>query len=61
MLLRIAVDIDELARARSVEDLEHTQVDRDVRAERRRRGRVWRWRRVLVTAGDLDVVLVARS
>ena len=35
--LRIAVDIDQLARARSVEDLEHAQVDRDVRAERRRR------------------------
>ena len=61
VLLRIAVDIDEVARARSVEDLEHTQVDRDVRAEHRRRGRVWRWRWVLVTAGDLDVVLVARS
>ena len=29
--------IDELARARSVEELEHAQVDRDVRAERRRR------------------------
>ena len=37
VLLRIAADIDELARARSVEDLEHAQVDRDVRAERRRR------------------------
>ena len=37
VLLRIAADIDELARARSVEDLEHAQVDPDVRAERRRR------------------------
>jgi hypothetical protein len=37
VLLRIAADIDELARARSAEDLEHAQVDRDVRAERRRR------------------------
>ena len=37
VLLRIAADIDELARARSVEELEHAQVDRDVRAERRRR------------------------
>ena len=37
VLLRIAADIEELARARSVEELEHAQVDRDVRAERRRR------------------------
>jgi hypothetical protein len=37
VLLRIATDIDELARARSVEDLEHAQIDPDVRAERRRR------------------------
>ena len=36
-LLRIAADIDELARARSVEELEHSQVDPDARAERRRR------------------------
>ena len=36
-LLRIAADIDELARVRSVEDLEHAQVDGDMRAERRRR------------------------
>ena len=37
VLLRIAADIDELARDRSVEELEHAQVDRGVRAERRRR------------------------
>jgi hypothetical protein len=37
VLLRIAADIDELARARSVEELEQAQVDCDVRAERRRR------------------------
>jgi hypothetical protein len=37
VLLRIAADVDELARARSVDELEHAQVDRDVRAERRRR------------------------
>ena len=37
VLLRIAADIDELARDRSVDQLEHAQVDRDVRAERRRR------------------------
>lgn len=37
MLLRIATDIDELARARSIEDLEHARIDPDVRAERRRR------------------------
>ena len=37
VLLRIAADIDELARARSVEELEHSQVDPDARAERRRR------------------------
>lgn len=37
VLVRIAADIDELARARSVEDLERAQVDRDLRAERRRR------------------------
>ena len=37
VLLRIAADIDELARVRSIEDLEHAQVDGDVRAERRRR------------------------
>ena len=37
VLLRIAADIDELARARTVEDLEHARVDPDVRAERRRR------------------------
>ena len=37
VLLRIAADIDELARARTVEDLEHAQIDPDVRAERRRR------------------------
>ena len=37
VLLRIAADIDELARARSVDELEQAQVDRDVRAERRRR------------------------
>ena len=34
VLLRIAADIDELARARTVEDLEHAQIDPDVRAER---------------------------
>jgi hypothetical protein len=37
VLLRIAADIDELARARTVDQLEHAQVDPDVRAERRRR------------------------
>jgi hypothetical protein len=37
VLLRIAADIDELARARTVQELEHAQVDREVRAERRRR------------------------
>jgi hypothetical protein len=37
VLLRIAADIDELARARSVEELEHAQVEPDARAERRRR------------------------
>ncbi len=37
VLLRIAADIDELARARTVEELEHAQVEPDVRAERRRR------------------------
>lgn len=37
VLLRIAADIDDLARVRSVEHLEHAQVDGDVRAERRRR------------------------
>jgi hypothetical protein len=37
VLLRIAADVDELARARSVDELEHAQVDPDVRAERRRR------------------------
>jgi len=37
VLLRIASDIDELARARTVADLEHAQIDPDVRAERRRR------------------------
>lgn len=37
VLLRIAGDIDELARARTVEDLKHAQIDPDVRAERRRR------------------------
>ena len=37
VLLRIAADVDELARARTVEDLEHAQIDPDVRAERRRR------------------------
>ncbi len=37
VLLRMAADIDELARVRSVEDLDHAQVDGDVRAERRRR------------------------
>jgi len=37
VLLRIASDIDELARARTVADLEHAQIDLDVRAERRRR------------------------
>ncbi|MGO9793059.1 MAG: hypothetical protein ACLP8S_27130 [Solirubrobacteraceae bacterium] len=37
VLLRVAGDFDELARARGVEDLEHAQVDFDVRAERRRR------------------------
>lgn len=33
MLLRIAADVDELARARTVEDLEHAQIDPDVRAD----------------------------
>jgi hypothetical protein len=37
VLLRIAADIDELAHARSVEELENAQANRDVRAERRRR------------------------
>ncbi len=37
MLLRIASDIDELARVRTVEDLEHARVDPDLHAERRRR------------------------
>ena len=37
VLLRIASDIDELARARTVADLQHAQIDPDVRAERRRR------------------------
>lgn len=37
VLLRIAGDMDELARTRIVEELEQAQVDRDVRAERRRR------------------------
>ena len=37
MLLRVAADIDELARARSVDELERAHVDRDVRVERRRR------------------------
>jgi hypothetical protein len=32
VLLRIAADIDELARVRSVEDLKHAHVDGDVRA-----------------------------
>jgi hypothetical protein len=36
VLLRIAADIDDLARARTVEDLEHAQIDPDVRADRRR-------------------------
>jgi hypothetical protein len=35
--VRVAADIDELARARSVDELDHAQVDRDLRAERRRR------------------------
>jgi hypothetical protein len=37
VLLQIAADVDELARARTVEDLEHAKVDPDERAERRRR------------------------
>ena len=37
VLLRIAADIDELARAGSVDELEQAEVDRDVRADRRRR------------------------
>ena len=37
VLPRIAADIDELARGRTVEGCEHAQVDPDVRAERRRR------------------------
>ena len=32
-MLRIAADVDELARARTVEDLEHAQIDPDVRAD----------------------------
>ena len=37
VLLRIAGDMDELARTRIVEELEQAQVDRNVRAEPRRR------------------------
>jgi hypothetical protein len=37
ILLRIAADVDELARARRVEDLDTAAVDPDRRAERRRR------------------------
>lgn len=37
VLLRVASDIDELARARSVEELDQAAVDPDQRAERRRR------------------------
>ena len=37
ILLRIASDVDELARARTIEDLEQARVDPDQRAERRRR------------------------
>lgn len=35
--LRIAADMDELARARIIEELEQAHVDRNVRAEPRRR------------------------
>jgi hypothetical protein len=37
VVLRIATDVEELARARGVDELEHAQVNPDVRAERRRR------------------------